>query len=80
MQSAAVCAGAVLPEPERDWRHIAGFIARAFHTKRLVANHTVNLVGVQQYTPCPAYYQQSYPRAYVEDVEDEQGNGRGLSE
>jgi hypothetical protein len=80
MQGAAMCAGAVLPEPEQDWRRIAGFIAHAFHAEHLVANHAVNFIGVQQYTPYPAYHQQSYPRAYVEDIEDEQGNGRGLSE
>jgi hypothetical protein len=80
MQSAAVCAGAVLPEPERDWRRIAGFIARAFHTERLATNHAVNFVDIQQYNPYPQYHQQSYQRAYIEDVEDEQGNGRGLSE
>ncbi|KIM71871.1 hypothetical protein PILCRDRAFT_16639 [Piloderma croceum F 1598] len=80
MQSAAVCAGAVLPEPERDWRCIAGFITRAFHAECLVASHTVNFVDVQQYNPYPTYHQQSYQRAYVEDVEDEQGNGQGLSE
>jgi len=66
---------AVLPELERDWQRIAGFIAHAFHAKRLVATHAVNFVGVQQYTPYPTYHQQSYPRAYIEDVEDEQGNG-----
>jgi hypothetical protein len=80
MQAAPVCAGAVLPEPERDWRRIAGFIARAFHTERLNASHAVNFVGVQQYTPYPTYHQQQYRGAYVEDIEDEQGNGRGLSE
>jgi hypothetical protein len=76
MQSAPVCAGATLPEPERDWRHIAGFIAHAFHAERLTASHAVNFISTQQY---PAYHQQSYPRAYVEDVEEDQGNGRGLS-
>jgi len=80
MQVAVVCAGAVLPEPERDWRRIAGFIARAFHTERLNASNTVNFIGVQSYTPYPTYHQQQYQGAYVEDIEDEQGNGRGLSE
>jgi hypothetical protein len=80
MQGAAVCAGGILPEPEQDWRRIAGFIARAFHTERLVASHAVNFVGAQQYIPYPMYHQQQYRSAYIEDVEDEQGNGRGLSE
>jgi len=72
--------GAVLPEPKQDWRRIAGFIACAFHAERLSTNHAVNFIGVQQYTPYPAYHQQLYPRAYVEDVEGEWGNGQGLSE
>jgi hypothetical protein len=80
MQGAAVCAGGILPEPEQDWRRIAGFIARAFHAERLNANHAVNFVGTQQYIPYPTYHQQQYRGAYIEDVEDEQGNGRGLSE
>jgi hypothetical protein len=80
MQGAAVCAGAVLPEPEQDWQCIAVFIAHAFNTERLAASNTGNFIGVQQYTLYPAYHQQSYLRAYVKDVEDEQGNGQGLSE
>ncbi|KIM86069.1 hypothetical protein PILCRDRAFT_5137 [Piloderma croceum F 1598] len=80
MQSAPVCAGATLPEPERDWQRIVGFIACTFHAERLAASHAVNFISTQQYTPYPAYHQQSYPRAYIEDVEEDQGNGRGLSE
>jgi len=81
MQGAVVCAGGILPEPEQDWRRIAEFITCAFHAERLNASHAVNFVGVQQYTPYPMYQQQrQYRGAYIEDVEDEQGNGRGLSE
>jgi hypothetical protein len=46
MQSAPICAGAILPEPERDWRRIAGFIACAFNTERLANNHAVNFISV----------------------------------
>jgi hypothetical protein len=81
MQSAAVCEGPVLPEPERDWRRIAGSIARAYHSERLAANHAVNFVSTQQYVPYPQYnHQQSYAgEGYVDDVDDGQGNGQGLS-
>ena len=80
MQSAPVCAGATLPEPERDWRRIAGFIARAFHAERLATTHAVNFVSTQQYVPYPLYSQQSYQGgAYIDDVDDGQGNGQGLS-
>jgi hypothetical protein len=80
MQSAPVCAGATLPEPERDWQRIAGFIACAFHAERLTTTHAVNFVGAQQYVPYPLYNQQSYQGGtYVDDIDDGQGNGQGLS-
>jgi hypothetical protein len=76
----SVCAGAMLPEPERDWHHIAGFIVRAFHAERLVTTHTVNFIGAQQYVPYPLYNQQSHQGgASADDIDDGQGNGQGLS-
>jgi hypothetical protein len=79
MQSAPVCPGATLPEPERDWRRIAGFIARAFHAERLTATHAVNFIGAQQYAPYTLYNQQLHQGGYADDVDDGQGNGLGLS-
>src|ERR1700683_5050292 len=64
MQSAVVCAGAVLPEPEQDWRHIAGFIACTFHAKCLTTAHTINFVSAQQYVPYLLYNQQSHQGGY----------------
>ena len=79
MQSAPVCPGATLPEPERDWRRIAGFIARTFHAERLATAHAVHFIGAQQYMPYPLYNQQSHQGGYADDVDDGQGNGQGLS-
>jgi len=78
-QRAPVCAGTILPEPERDWRRIAGFITSAFNKERLAASsHAVNYVGYTQYTPYPDYIQyQANP--YDGEVDDNQGNGQGLS-
>jgi hypothetical protein len=71
----------MLPEPERDWRRVAGSIARAYNSERLVANHAINFVGTQQYVPYPQYnHQQSYAgESYADEVDDGQGNGQGLS-
>jgi hypothetical protein len=77
-QRAAVCAGPILPEPECDWRRIAGFITSTFNKECLVASHAVNHVGYAQYTPYPNYaHYQANP--YDGEVEDGQGNGQGLS-
>jgi hypothetical protein len=80
MQSAPVCADVTLPEPERDWRRITGFIVCAFHAERLATTHAVNFVGAQQYVPYPLYNQHLHQGgAYVDDIDDGQGNGLGLS-
>jgi hypothetical protein len=81
MQAAAICKGPVLSEPERDWCRIAGSIAHAYHSEHLTASHTANFVGTQQYVPYPQYnHQQSYAGGgYVDDADDSQGNGQGLS-
>jgi hypothetical protein len=78
-QRAPVCAGTILPEPECDWRRIAGFITSAFNKERLTAHNAVNFVNYTQYMPYPDYaHYQSNP--YEGEVEDGQGNGQGLSE
>jgi hypothetical protein len=78
-QRAPVCAGTILPEPERNWCRIAGFITSAFNKERLTAHNAVNFVNYTQYTPYPDYaHYQSNP--YEGEVEDGQGNGQGLSE
>jgi hypothetical protein len=77
-QRAPVCAGTILPEPERDWRRIAGFITSAFNKERLATSHAVNHIGYASYTPYPDYvHYQTNP--YDGEVEDGQGNGQGLS-
>ena len=79
-QRAPVCAGTVLPEPERDWRRIAGFITTAFNKECLaMAHNAVNFVNYTQYTPYPDYAQDQL-NPYDGEVEDGQGNGKGLSE
>jgi hypothetical protein len=80
MQSAAVCQGITLPEPERDWRQIAGSITRTFNRDRLSNSQPVNYVGYTQYTPYPAYNQSQTQGIYADDVDDGQGNGQGLPE
>src|ERR1700683_2184061 len=79
-QCAPVCAGTILPEPECNWHHIAGFITSAFNKEHLATVHNaVNFVNSVQYTPYPDYaHYQSNP--YDGEVEDGQGNGQGLSE
>jgi hypothetical protein len=69
----------ILPEPERNWRRIAGFITSTFNKERLAASsHAVNYIGYTQYTPYPDYVQyQTNP--YDGEVDDNQGNGQGLS-
>jgi hypothetical protein len=69
----------VLPEPERDWRQIAGFITSSFNKEHLATgSHAVNYVDYSQYTPYPdyAHYQTNM---YDGEVDDNQGNGQGLS-
>jgi hypothetical protein len=84
MSGAHVCAGMILPEPERDWRRIAGFITREYNKDRLTAA-PVNYVSSQyQHVPYPHYnqYRQSYNGgggAYLEEIDEGQGNGGGPS-
>jgi hypothetical protein len=78
-QRALICVGAILPEPERDWRQIAGFITTAFNKEHLAAApQSVNLVNYTQYTLYPDYAQY-IANLYEGEVEDSQGNGQGLS-
>ena len=78
---APVCAGAILPLPERDWRRIASYITRTFNRERLVAAQSVNYIGYSPYTPYPGYGQhQTYSSSVYEgEIDDGQGNGQGLS-
>jgi len=84
MSGAPVCAGLTLPEPERDWRRIAGFITREYNEECLTTT-LVNYVGnhYSQHIPYPNFhqYQQSYKGggAYLEEIDEGQGNGGGLS-
>ena len=84
MSGAPVCAGQTLPEPERDWRRIAGFITREYNKDRLTTT-PVNYVGnhYSQHTPYPHYnqYRQAYGGggAYLEEIDEGQGNGGGPS-
>jgi hypothetical protein len=78
-QRAPVCAGTTLPEPERDWRRIAGFIVSTFNRERLAAgSQNVNYISYSQYTPYPDY---AHYRAgtYEGEVDDGQGNDQGSS-
>lgn len=77
MQGGAGCAGATLPEPERDWRRIAGFITRTMRKENPTGARAVNYVN-QAYTPYPDY-QQYAQGAYLQDIDDTQGNGEGPS-
>jgi hypothetical protein len=68
----------MLPEPERDWRRIAGFIVSSFNREHLAArSQDFNYVSYPQYTP---YLDYTHYRAgnYEGDVDD-QGNGQGSS-
>ena len=84
MSGVPVCAGLTLPEPERDWRRIAGFITREYNKERLTTM-PVNYIGnyYSQHNPYPNLnqYQQSYRGggAYLEEIDEGQGNGGGLS-
>jgi hypothetical protein len=84
MSGASVCTGQTLPKPERDWRRIAGFITREYNKERLTST-PVNYIGnhYSQPIPYPNYnqYRQSYEGggAYVEEIDDSQGNGGGPS-
>ena len=86
LQGATVCQGALLPEPERDWRRIAGYITRMYNKEALLATasnrpQAVNHVSYAQYTPYPNYgrYGPYSDQGYAGEVEDDQGNGEGLS-
>jgi hypothetical protein len=84
MAGASVCAGQTLPEPERDWRRIAGFITREYNKERLTTT-PVNYVSnhYAQHIPYPNFnqYRQSYEGrgAYLEEIDESQGNGGGPS-
>jgi hypothetical protein len=84
MQGAPVCGGASLPEPERDWRRVAGYITREFNKGRLINAQPVNYIGYNgnnpypQYIPYPNYT--SYPSGgYAGELDDGQGKGGGPS-
>jgi len=84
MQGAPVCGGTSLPEPERDWRRIAGYITREFNKERLVNAQPVNYMGYNEYNPYPQYSPHSNYAAYPNDnyageLDDGQGKGRGPS-
>ena len=77
------CQGGGLPEPEREWRRIASFITRQYNKERLVAQH-VNYIGYQynpypQYEPYPNTNRQYRNQSYLEEIDDESGNGGGPS-
>jgi hypothetical protein len=79
MQGAPVCEGSTLPEPERKWHRVTGFITREFNKARFTNSQPVNYVGYTQYNTYPDYNHRSYSGgAYVEDVDEGQGNGGGL--
>ncbi|KIM82768.1 hypothetical protein PILCRDRAFT_88425 [Piloderma croceum F 1598] len=77
-----VCLGQTLPEPERTWHRIAGFINREFKKENRAAAG-VNYIGYQpqqysygnQYTYPYPYVGSSYPG----EVGDMPGNGEGPS-
>jgi hypothetical protein len=81
MSGAPVCGGLILPEFERDWRRIAGFITREHNKDRLAQNQPINYVGAHylQYTPHPPFNQYQHPYGNFEDIDDSQGNGSGPS-
>ena len=75
-----VCPGQTLPEAERTWRRIAGFIDREFK-KESRAAAAVNYVGYHPHQPS---YGGQYPYPYAGslyhgEVEDRSGNGEGPS-
>jgi len=78
-----VCPGQTLPDPERTWRRIAGYIDREFK-KESRAAAAVNYIGYQGHLP--SYENQysflQYPymgSSYPGEVEDVSGNGEGPS-
>ena len=81
-QGAPVCTTS-LPELEREWRRIAGFITRAFNRERFATSQSVNYVAYSQYTPYTANYNHQQPYTnnggYEGEIDDGQGNGQGLS-
>jgi hypothetical protein len=81
MSGAPVCGGLILPEFERDWRRIAGFITREYNKERLAQNPPINYIGAHysQHTPYPPFDQYQHPYGNLEDIDDNQGNGRGPS-
>lgn len=81
MQAADLCAGPILPEPERNWRQIASFIARAVHSPRespTTSPSSINYVAYRQYMPYPQYHLFE-GGGYAGEVDDNQGNGEGPS-
>jgi len=84
MQGASVCGGASLPEPERDWRRVAGYITHEFNKERLVDAQSVNYMGYNEYNPYPQYAPRSnyatYPSGnHAGELDDGQGKGGGPS-
>ena len=86
LQGATVCHGALLPEPERDWRRIAGYITRMYNKEALSATanngpQAINYISHAQYTPYPGYgqYGPYSDQGYAGEVDDNQGNDQGLS-
>ena len=78
-----ICPGQTLPNPERLWRRIAGYIEREARKENLVAAQ-VNYVGYHPRTPLYGnqYTYQQYPyseSSYLGEVEDVPGNGEGPS-
>ena len=86
LQGATVCHSALLPEPERNWRRIAGYITRMYNKEALSATanngpQAINYVSHAQYTPYPGYGQYGLysNQGYAGEVDDNQGNDQGLS-
>jgi hypothetical protein len=59
-QGAPVCPTS-LPEPEREWRRIAGFITRTFNKERFTMGQPINYVAYSQYAPYTANYNHQQP-------------------
>lgn len=74
-----ICPGDILPQPERDWRRIASFIAREFNRDRHGMPTTVNFVSQSNLT-YPEYHQILFgASSYPGEVDDTPGNGQGSS-
>ena len=58
-----MCSGPILPEPERDWRRIAGSITCAFNKHRLTETQAVNYVASS--LPYIPYLSYSQPQMYA---------------